>query len=81
MDTHIFETVDTYIRNLLGQEDAALQETITSLDREGVPQISVSANQGKFLQVLALLCKARKNPGAGHAGWLQHHLDGPRPAG
>jgi predicted O-methyltransferase YrrM len=60
MDTHIFETVDTYIRNLLGQEDAALKETITSLDREGVPQISVSANQGKFLQVLALLCRAER---------------------
>jgi len=60
MDTSIFETVDTYIRNLLAPEDDALQETIKSLDREGLPQISVSANQGKFLQVLALLCRAEK---------------------
>lgn len=60
MDTNIFENVDAYIRNLLAPEDAALTETITSLEKEGIPQISVSANQGKFLQVLALLCNAKK---------------------
>src|SRR5215217_6715542 len=60
MDTNLFEQVDAYIRNLLAPEDAALKDTIKSLDKEGLPQISVSANQGKFLQVMALLCKATK---------------------
>ena len=60
MDTNLFEQVDAYIRNLLAPEDAALKDTIKSLDKEGIPQISVSANQGKFLQVMALLCKATK---------------------
>ena len=60
MDTKIFEQVDAYIRGLLAPEDDVLTSTIKSLDREGLPQISVSANQGKFLQVLALLCNASK---------------------
>jgi predicted O-methyltransferase YrrM len=60
MELTIFERVDAYIRERLAPEDEALQDTIQSLDREGLPQISVSANQGKFLQVLALLCKATK---------------------
>lgn len=60
MNENIFETVDAYIRNLLAPEDAALKDTIESLDREGLPQISVSANQGKFLQVMARLCNATK---------------------
>ena len=55
MDKDIFKKVDDYIGDLLGQEDTVLQETIQSLDREGIPQISVSANQGKFLQVLLML--------------------------
>ncbi|HUQ97151.1 MAG TPA: O-methyltransferase [Chitinophagaceae bacterium] len=60
MDTTIFEQVDAYIQERLALEDAALNNTITSLDENGLPQISVSANQGKFLQVLALLCNAKK---------------------
>jgi predicted O-methyltransferase YrrM len=60
MDRHIFGEVDAYIRNLFAPEDTALQDTLKSSDQEGLPQISVSANQGKFLQVMALLCKATK---------------------
>ncbi len=55
MDKDIFKKVDEYIGNLLGQEDTVLKETIRSLDQAGMPQISVSANQGKFLQVLLVL--------------------------
>ncbi|GHB85178.1 O-methyltransferase [Persicitalea jodogahamensis] len=55
MNPDIFTKVDEYIGNLLGQEDAVLKETIRSLDQAGMPQISVSANQGKFLQVLLIL--------------------------
>lgn len=57
---NIFEQADQYISNLFNDEDQILKETIQSLDKEGLPQISVSSNQGKFLQILAVLCNAKK---------------------
>lgn len=60
MDNSLFITVDNYIQNMLAKEDQALLETITSLDKAGIPQISVSANQGKFLQVLAKISGAKR---------------------
>jgi predicted O-methyltransferase YrrM len=60
MKDPIFGAVDEYINNLLAKEDEALKESIRSLERENIPQISVSANQGKFLQVMAKLVGARR---------------------
>ena len=60
MKDPIFGAVDEYINNLLAKEDEALKESIRSLERENIPQISVSANQGKFLQVMAKLVDARR---------------------
>lgn len=60
MNAEIFKQADDYINNLLAPEDAVLTETIQSLDHAGMPQISVSANQGKFLQVMARLCNAKR---------------------
>ena len=60
MSTSIFESVDEYISGLFGDEDEALRKTVQSIKDEKIPQISVSANQGKFLQVLATLCNAKK---------------------
>lgn len=60
MDTKIFSEVDKYICNLLAPEDKVLTETIKSLDKEGLPQHSVSANQGKFLQVMMIACNATR---------------------
>lgn len=60
MTTDIFEKVDTYISNLLAPEDKALADTMKSHNTEGLPQISITANQGKFLQVMAMLCNATK---------------------
>jgi predicted O-methyltransferase YrrM len=60
MNKGIFEAVDNYISGLLGAEDEALKQTIQSLEKENIPQISVSANQGKFLQVMAKLVGAKK---------------------
>ena len=51
--------VDAYIADLLAREDTALQQTDQSLALAGLPPASVSANQGKFLQLLARLCNAR----------------------
>lgn len=56
----LFEQVDHYISELLAKEDEALKETILSLDREMLPQHSISANQGKFLQVLMKACNANR---------------------
>ncbi|SDJ31259.1 O-methyltransferase [Chryseobacterium jejuense] len=60
MKTDFFLEIDHYISGLLAPEDQALKDTITSLDTEGLPQHSVSANQGKFLQVMTMACNAKK---------------------
>lgn len=54
----IFEQVDDYIRDLVGIEDDALKAADDSIKASNIPPISVSANQGKFLQVLAKTCRA-----------------------
>jgi predicted O-methyltransferase YrrM len=60
MNKGIFEAVDNYISGLLATEDEVLKQTIQSLEKENIPQISVSANQGKFLQVMAKLVGAKR---------------------
>jgi predicted O-methyltransferase YrrM len=60
MDTEIFSQVDKYISSLLAPEDKVLTDTIKSLETEGLPQHSVSSNQGKFLQVMMIACNAKK---------------------
>ena len=59
MDQKLFEKVDQYISDLIAPQDEALLETARSIDEAGMPQISISPNQGKFLHVLALLCGAK----------------------
>lgn len=59
MNNQIFESVDHYISDLLGHEDEALIAATESLKEADMPAISVSPNQGKFLQLLALLCNAK----------------------
>lgn len=60
MEMEIFESVDNYIRDLVGVEDDILRATYNSTQEANIPPISVSANQGKFLQVLARTCNAKK---------------------
>lgn len=60
METEIFEQVDEYIQNLVGAEDEVLKATDKSVSDANIPPISVSPNQGKFLQVLAKTCNAKK---------------------
>lgn len=59
MNQPIFEAVDQYISNLLGYEDEALKAATRSLSEANMPAISVSPNQGKLLQVFALLVNAK----------------------
>jgi predicted O-methyltransferase YrrM len=60
MDKELFGTVDHYINNLLVDEDDALKATEASIREANIPSISISANQGKFLHILAKLCDAKK---------------------
>lgn len=60
MNQELFEKTDHYISALLALEDEALQGVEASLIDARMPQISVSANQGKFLQTLAMLCNAKR---------------------
>lgn len=60
MDQQLFESVDQYIAGLFHDDDDCLKATEQSIIKSGIPQISISPNQGKFLQVLARLCNAKK---------------------
>jgi predicted O-methyltransferase YrrM len=59
MNQQLFEAVDNYICDLVAPEDDALKATIESIEKNEIPPISISASQGKFLQVLAKLCNAK----------------------
>lgn len=60
MNPQIFKQVDDYISGLLATEDEVLKDTIALMCKEGLPQHSISASQGKFLQVLMTACNARR---------------------
>ncbi|QNL49576.1 O-methyltransferase [Olivibacter sp. SDN3] len=60
MDNKLFALVDHYISERVAPEDEILKAVNTSIEKHGIPQISVSASQGKLLQVLAKLTKATK---------------------
>jgi caffeoyl-CoA O-methyltransferase len=60
MEKEIFDRVDQYILKLVGHEDDVLRAADRSIIEANMPAISVSANQGKFLQVLAQSCGAKR---------------------
>lgn len=60
MDKQIFGDVDQYINQLLLPDDTLLKDVIKSIEVAGLPPISISANQGRFLQILTLLCKPKR---------------------
>ncbi len=60
MDKQIFGEVDQYINQLLLPDDPLWSDIIKSIEEAGLPPISVSANQGKFLQILVFLTKPKK---------------------
>jgi caffeoyl-CoA O-methyltransferase len=60
MDINIFGAVDDYISNLFEKEDSSLKATEQSIIDSKIPAISISPNQGKFLQILARLNNAKK---------------------
>ncbi|MET0393017.1 MAG: O-methyltransferase [Chitinophagaceae bacterium] len=60
MNQQLFENVDLYISDLFHDQDEVLAATEQSIIDAGIPPISISSNQGKFLQLLARLCQARQ---------------------
>ena len=55
----LWTAVDTYISSQLIPSDAVLEATLAASTAAGLPQIAVSAPQGKQLHLLALLMGAR----------------------
>ncbi len=60
MSKKLFLSVDKYIAKLLGKEDDALKSAQKSVKETTMPGAAVSANQGKFLQILAQSVNAKK---------------------
>jgi len=56
----IFTQVDRYIDELFAPEDAALTGALERSKAAGLPDIQVSAGQGKFLYLLARMIGARR---------------------
>lgn len=60
MAINIFGTTDEYINTLFGLHDDVMKATEKSITDADIPQISVSLNQGRFLQVMAMSCRAKR---------------------
>src|SRR3984885_8307472 len=54
------EDVDAFLNSTLIGDDPALSGALESSDAAGLPQIAVSAQQGKFLSLLAGAIAARR---------------------
>ena len=60
MGSKLFKSVDKYISKLFDDEDNALKSALKNMKKAGLPAINVSSNQGKFLQILARSCNAKR---------------------
>jgi predicted O-methyltransferase YrrM len=52
--------IDDYIQNLFAPQDEALEAAVRESQRAGLPEIHVSPNEGKLLQLLAEIIGARR---------------------
>jgi predicted O-methyltransferase YrrM len=80
MSSEVYAAVDRYIEGLFVPADEALEAALQAAAEAGLPQIQVSASQGKLLYVLARLCGARRILEIGTLGgysaiWLGRALD------
>ncbi|MEO1653093.1 MAG: O-methyltransferase [Bacteroidota bacterium] len=81
MNPNIFAKVDHYLTDLFALEDEVLKKTEASIRENGMPEHSVSANQGQFLFLLAKMCQAQRIIEVGTLGgyssiWLGRALNG-----
>jgi predicted O-methyltransferase YrrM len=71
--------MDRYISDSLGLDDADTRAALAAMDAGGLPQITVSANQGKLLELLGRMVGARRILELGTLGgystiWLARSL-------
>jgi predicted O-methyltransferase YrrM len=79
MTENSWSNVDQYLVSLLAPSDEALDKALSDSDDAGLPQIAVAPNQGKFLQLLATMQKAKRILEIGTLGgystiWLARSL-------
>src|SRR4029079_11837132 len=60
MNQDTWTSVDRYLADLLKLNDAALDGSLAASTEAKLPAINVTPNQGKLLQLLALLCGAKR---------------------
>jgi predicted O-methyltransferase YrrM len=60
MSQEIYQQVDSYISSLVAEEDAALAAARVAALDGGLPDIAISAAEGKFLHVLARAVNAER---------------------
>ena len=73
------DNYDRYIAGLFAEEDEALSSARAEAKREGLPEINVSASEGKLLYILATMSGARRVLEVGTLGgysaiWLARAL-------
>lgn len=81
MTETIFEKVDHYLSEIFSLEDDILKDTESSIIENGMPEHSVSSNQGQFLYLLAKMCHAKNIIEIGTLGgyssiWLGRAING-----
>ncbi len=52
--------IDDYVEDLFAPQDAALEAALRESQRAGLPEIQISPNEGKLLQLLAEMVGARR---------------------
>ena len=60
MKRNVFERVDAYIDKLFVADDPVLEACVERARRAGLPDIQISAGQGKFLTLLVRMIGARR---------------------
>lgn len=59
-EPNLLRRIDGYVESLYSSNDEVLDATVKSIRDNGLPQINVSANEGKLLYMLAKLSGARR---------------------
>ena len=59
-ESNLLHKIDIYIENLFPQDDNALKSALEDSERNGLPPINVSSNEGRLLYMLARLSGAKR---------------------
>jgi predicted O-methyltransferase YrrM len=80
MSQELWTDVDRYLTGVLHEPDATLDAALEAAEKAGLPQIQVSATQGKLLHLLARIAGARRALEVGTLGgysaiWVARALE------